>query len=129
MSFARHDAVHVVYGCGTTLPQELVVKLGSLFGGSGGTGGTGCTVGTVGFGVLRGYFLHEAQDIHRRLTWAVVLHALWWSVVTVPRTITRCWRQRRRWPWAEDEAGLQRPLNALRAAYGTKVAGPLTLFD
>jgi hypothetical protein len=35
--FRSHDVVHVVYGCGTSMPDEAVVKLASLFGTTGGT--------------------------------------------------------------------------------------------
>jgi hypothetical protein len=34
--FRSHDVVHVIYGCGTSMPDEAVVKLASVFGTSGG---------------------------------------------------------------------------------------------
>lgn len=33
--FRSHDAVHVVYGCGTSMPDEAIVKLASIFGTTG----------------------------------------------------------------------------------------------
>lgn len=41
--FRSHDAVHVVYGCGTSMSDEAIVKLASIFGTRG------------GLDVLRGY--------------------------------------------------------------------------
>lgn len=46
--FRCHDVVHVVYGCSTSMPDEAVVKLASLFG------------TTAGFQVLKGYRLNES---------------------------------------------------------------------
>ncbi|CAN7768405.1 ubiquinone biosynthesis protein COQ4 [Variovorax sp. LjRoot175] len=51
--FRCHDAVHVVFGCGTTLNDEAVVKMASIFG------------TTAGLKVLKGYRLHESLDIYR----------------------------------------------------------------
>lgn len=45
--FRCHDAVHVVYGCGTSLDDEAVGKIASMLG------------TTAGLGVLRGYSSRE----------------------------------------------------------------------
>jgi hypothetical protein len=108
--FRCHDVVHVVFGCDTSLPREAVVKLSSLFGTTG------------GFSVLRGYRLHESIDIYRRLDPVEALTTILRSVVIVPRTLIRCLRQRKRWPWAEFARHLDSPLHALRAEYGIRVA-------
>lgn len=109
--FRCHDAAHVVFGCGTTLPHEAVVKLSSIFGTTG------------GFSVLRGYRLHESIDIYRRLGVGEVLATLAQSLFIVPRTVYRCLRQRRRWPWSDFEAEMDVPLGTLRAGYGIRVPG------
>jgi hypothetical protein len=95
----------VVFGCGTSLRHEAVVKLASIFGSSG------------GFGVLRGYRLHEAFDTYRRLDLAEMLATIALSPWIVARTLWRCLRQTRRWPWSDFDALLDRPLDALRAEY------------
>lgn len=59
--FRCHDVVHVLYGCDTSLTDEAVVKLSSIFGTS------------AGFGVLKGYSLYEAIDIYRELELGEVL--------------------------------------------------------
>ena len=53
--FRCHDAVHVVFGCGNALSDEAIVKVASVCGTSG------------RFGVLRGYRLHESQQIYQKL--------------------------------------------------------------
>lgn len=108
--FRCHDAVHVLYGCDTSLPDEAVVKLSSIFGTS------------AGFGVLKGYSLYESIDIYRKLKFDEVLGTMLGAIVIVPRTIWRCLRQRKRWPWSDFNAHLQTPLCDLRAAFGIRVA-------
>ena len=109
--FRCHDAAHVVFGCGTTLPQEAVVKLSSLFG------------TTAGLSVLRGYRLHESVEIYKKLGVRDILATLAAAVLLVPKTIGRCLRQRKRWPWNEFADGMDVPLGQLRAGYGIKVPG------
>lgn len=108
--FRCHDAAHVVFGCGTTLADEIVVKISSLFG------------TTAGWSVLRGYRLHESIDIYRRLRVLDVLRAVAQAVVLVPRTLLRCLRQRRRWPWSEFDAYSSLPLAQIRRQFGIRVA-------
>lgn len=108
--FRCHDAVHVVFGCDTSLPREAVVKLSSFFGTTG------------GFSVMRGYRLHESIDIYQRLGRVDVLTTILRAAVIVPRTLYRCLRQHKRWPWAEFSHHLDSPLHALRAEYGIRVA-------
>jgi hypothetical protein len=108
--FRCHDAVHVVFGCGTTLDDEAVVKIASIFG------------TTAGLKVLKGYRLHESLDIYRQLRVADVLRSITHSVIVVPRTIRRCLSQRARWPWADHQQYLHTPLCELRQQFGITVA-------
>jgi len=89
--FRSHDIVHVLYGCGTSMPDEAIVKLASLFGTTG------------GMQVLRGYMHHETLDIYRRLPWTSTLVALIAAPCLIARTVWRCSRQPGRLPWAENE--------------------------
>ena len=109
--FRCHDVAHVVFGCGTSLPHEAVVKLSSIFG----------TTGSLS--VLRGYRRHESVDIYRRLALSDIVVTVISSVVIVPRTIVRCLRQRKRWPWSGHSAHLHVALADLRSEYGIRVAG------
>lgn len=109
--FRCHDVAHVVFGCNTSLPHEATVKLCSVFG------------TTAGFAVLRGYRLHESVDIYRTLGVASIAATVLESVIIVPRTVVRCLRQRKRWPWDGFSDHRDVPLGRLRAEFGIVVAG------
>ena len=108
--FRCHDAVHVVFGCGNALDDEVVVKIASILGTSG------------GIGVLRGYRLHESLDIYRKLRAGDVLRSMARSVILVPRTVIRCLRQTRRWPWDDFDRYAGVPLAKIREEFGIRVA-------
>ena len=108
--FRSHDMVHVLYGCGTNMPDEAVVKLASLFGTTG------------GFHVLRGDVNHETLDIYTKLPLGGTLLAFACAPYLIVRTLWRCARQRRRWPWAENQQYLETPLDELRSQFGIRVA-------
>ena len=108
--FRSHDTVHVVYGCGTSMPDEAIVKLSSMFGTTG------------GLGVLRGYVNHETLDIYTKLPLGSTLLALVSSPYLIVRTLWRCAWQHKRWPWVAYEQHLNTPLYELRSLFGIKVA-------
>lgn len=110
--FRCHDVAHVVFGCNTELDDEAVVKLSSIFG------------TTAGFGVLRGYRLHESRQIYQQLPLGATLASIAHSAFIVPRTIRRCLRQRARWPWCGYERFLTVPLRQIREEFGIRVARP-----
>lgn len=108
--FHCHDVVHVLYGCGTSMPAEAVVKIASIFGTTG------------GLSVLRGYRLHESLDIYRRLPLRSTLLALLAAPYLIARTVWRCARQPEAWPWQEHQQYMNVPLRELRARFGIHVA-------
>ena len=108
--FRSHDTVHVVYGCGTTMLDEAVVKLSSLLGTTG------------GLAVLRGYANYETLDIYTKLPVGGTVLAVLTSPYLIVRTLWRCARQTQRWPWVEHQEYLDVPLNELRSKFGIKVA-------
>lgn len=108
--FHSHDTVHVLYGCGTTMPDEAVVKLSSLLGTTG------------GLAVLRGYTNHETLDIYTKLPLGSTILALLSAPYLILRTLWRCSRQTQRWPWVEHQHFMNVPLNELRSQFGIKVA-------
>lgn len=108
--FRCHDTVHVVYGCGTALHDELIVKLSSIFGTTG------------GFGVLKGYQLYESRQIYKKLNVAEILLTILQSPYIVSRTLTRCLRQRGRWPWGSFGRYLHVPLSEVRREFSICVA-------
>jgi hypothetical protein len=108
--FRCHDTAHVVFGCGTALDDEAVVKIASIFG------------TTAGWGVLKGYRLHESRRIYRELRVMDMLASIAHAIVLVPRTIARCRAQRARWPWDDHQPYLHTPLQELRRHFGITVA-------
>lgn len=108
--FRSHDTVHVLYGCGTTMPDEAVVKLSSLMGTTG------------GLAVLRGYTDHETLDIYTKLPLGSTMLALLSAPYLIVRTLWRCSRQVQRWPWVEHRQFMDVPLNEIRSKFGIKVA-------
>jgi hypothetical protein len=108
--FRSHDIVHVLYGCSTTMPDEAVVKLSSLFGTTGGAH------------VLRGYTNHETLDIYTKLPLGDTVLAVAMSPYLIVRTLWRCKRQRQRWPWVENQQYMDTLLVELRSMFGIKVA-------
>lgn len=109
--FRSHDVAHVVFGCNTTLPHEMVVKLSSIFG------------TTAGLSVLKGYAMHESAEIYRELAFTDIVRTFFRALIIVPRTIVQCHRQSRRWPWGEFQEYSETPLSRLRAEFGITVAG------
>lgn len=107
--FSAHDAVHVVFGCGTSLREEAAVKVASIFG------------TTAGWSVLRGYSLHESAAIYRRLRFLEVIRTMAEGFVLVPRTIRACRAQRELWPWHAHEKFMSVPLGAIRARFNIQV--------
>jgi hypothetical protein len=77
--FRSHDAVHVVYGCGTSMLDEAIVKLASIFGTTG------------GIRVMRGYVHHETLDIYRKLPVMGTVQALLAAPYIVVRTAGAAW--------------------------------------
>ena len=108
--FRSHDTVHVLFGCGTSMPDEAVVKLVSLFGTTGGVQ------------VLRGYVNHETLDIYTKLPLGSTLLALVTAPYLIIRTLWRCTMQKQRWPWVENQQFLGTQLVELRSTFGITVA-------
>lgn len=108
--FRCHDAAHVVFGCGTALSDEAIVKISSIFGTSG------------GFKVLHGYQLHESQQIYWKLGSIEILSTALQAFILAPRTVFRCVRQKRRWPWNDFDRYLNVSLDDIRQEFGIRVA-------
>jgi hypothetical protein len=106
--FQSHDVAHVVFGCTTTLVDEAMVKLWSIFGTTG------------GFDVLRGYRLPESKEIYKPIGWSDVVRTAIGSLVVLPQVLWRCLRMRKRWPWAAFQAYFEKPLVEIRREFGIR---------
>ena len=92
------------------MPDEAIVKLASLFGTDG------------GLQILRGYTHFETLDIYRKLPLRSTLLALLLAPYLIARTLWRCARQTRRWPWKDHGRFMNLPLSEVRAQFRIKVA-------
>jgi hypothetical protein len=108
--FRCHDTAHVVFGCGTNLNDEVVLKISSIFGTTGGAG------------ILRGYRLHESRRIYSSIRASEIIYTALASFVLVPRTIIRCWLMTKRWHWTDYEMYMEAPLQDVRKEFGIRVA-------
>ena len=107
--FRCHDAAHVVFGCDTTLLNEMIVKIWSFFGTTG------------GFGLVRDYGLPESQEIYETLAWSEIARVSLHAIVLVPLVIVRARRMRKRWPWSEFDRYLATPLAEIRHEFGIEL--------
>ena len=107
--FRCHDAVHVAYGCGTSLADEAYVKICSIWG------------TTAGLRVLEGYRLYEARRIYATLTVSEVVRSLGGAAISVPLAIGCCLRQTQRWPWDGFQEFGGMPLGRIRRRFGIRV--------
>lgn len=107
--FGCHDAVHVVYGCGTSLAEEAYVKICSIWG------------TTAGLRVLSGYRLYESRQIYARLSVSEAFRGIGGSAISVPLAIACCLRQTQRWPWDGFQEFGGVPLAQIRSRFGIRV--------
>lgn len=108
----RHDVLHVLFGLDTSLRQEAMVDLWTVFG------------STARWADMVEYLrLPEEQEILREIGfWRVVATALAAAPDAV-RIACAARRLKRKWPWDGHRALLDRPVTELRAEFGVAV-GP-----
>ena len=108
--FRRHDIGHVVFGCDTSLMGE---PLADIF----------CICGSdVRLSEYMEYSrLPEAQQVFKEAgLWALV-DATIRSIPGMFVALWRCYRMPRKWPFWDNDAWLDVPLNELRAHFGIRV--------
>ncbi len=108
--FARHDIAHIVFGCDTSVSNEAMVDVWTMF---------GTDVGIVEY--LRYLRTQEATNIIFEMgAWKMLLA----SVRAVPlliRAFRATRRMHKRWPWADHDRYLDTPLHDLRAEFGIEL--------
>ncbi len=112
--FRRHDVTHVVFGCDTTLPQEAMIDMWSIFGSD------------VGVGAYLKYLkADEAKTIFETMGYWNVLVGAIRATPALFRIYRASRRMHKKWPWADYDKYLDTPLNELRAEFGISlVSGP-----
>lgn len=103
--FRCHDAAHVVFGCTTSLLQEGVLKIWSLFG------------TTKGFALLNDYALPESKEIYQTLSPGSIVRTAVGMLTLAPGVIVRSRQMRMRWPWHDFEQYATAPLVEIRREY------------
>jgi ubiquinone biosynthesis protein Coq4 len=105
--FELHDAAHVVFGCDTSLHDEVLIDTWTLF---------GSDIGLLQY--AKYLELPEAREV-------VMDIGLWRTTVTlfrmlpeVFRTIRRARSMRSKWPWQDHAEFLNRPLSEVRRELG-----------
>lgn len=109
--FRSHDICHVVFGLGTTLDDEALADMRTLF---------SCDVG------LRRYCAYLAQDREARALFKELGYArsVWITLLALPRIVRAAFEARRmtkRWPWQPPDAYLDRSLAELRREFAIRV--------
>lgn len=99
----------MVFGCGTTLTNEAMVKIWSFFG------------TTAGLSLIRAYRSSESKEIYERIRWGYVPETALRSMVNIPRVLFRCQRMHKRWPWSDFERYTHVPLARIRREFGIRV--------
>jgi len=107
--FRCHDAAHVVFGCSTTLTNEVMVKTWSFFG------------TTAGLSLIRDYRSPESKEVYEQIKWGDVPDIALRSIVNFPLVLFRCLRMRKRWPWSDFERYADVRLAEIRREFGIKV--------
>lgn len=107
--FRCHDAAHVVFGCSTTLTNEVMVKIWSFFG------------TTAGLSLVRDYRSPESREIYEQIKWTDVPATALASLVNVPLVLFRCARMRKRWPWTDFERYENVRLDEIRREFAIRV--------
>jgi hypothetical protein len=109
--FRSHDICHVIFGLDTTLDDEAMADVRTLF---------SCDVG------WRRYARYmtgdpEAKAIFKELGYA---KAVWTTIRLIPRilrAVAEAVRMRKRWPWTPPEVYQGRTLSDLRNEFGIRV--------
>ena len=107
--FRCHDVIHVVFGCGLTLEDEMIVKLCSFLGSTGGRH------------VFAFYRLPESKEIYDQINVRQIARTALQTLVVVPKTLVICMKMKARWPWNDFEHFLEKPLCELRGEFGINV--------
>jgi len=108
--FLYHDTAHVVFGCGTSLFGEGIVKIFTIWG------------TTLGFwGHLAGYSEANAFSLFRQYSVRHLARNIGRLILAGPRAIVRARRMTKPWPWSDHSQYLDMPLEDIRREFNIKV--------
>lgn len=104
--FRQHDAGHVVFGCDTSLRGESLIDTWTVF---------GTTAGLRGY--LRYFRYPQVNQIFSDVGYGRIAVELLRCLPDVVRVLARSRRLAERWPWADYEPHLDRPLADIRRQF------------
>ena len=111
--FEKHDIAHVVFGCDTSLRQEVLIDFWTLFGSS------------VG---VREYLAYlrtpEAAQVFLDAGIVRSLVEFGRSLGDVAKVIRRARKMTSPWPWRDHEQFMDTPLDELRRQLGIEILRP-----
>ena len=103
----RHDTAHVVLGLNTSLRQEALVDLWTIFGTD------------ARWQDMTAYLrLAEEMEIIRQIGWVGMTVSTLRAVWDMPGVVYHTRHQKRKWPWRDYHELLDEPIAALRLSYG-----------
>lgn len=112
--FRSHDTVHVVFGCDTTIHDEVLADMWTIFGSD------------LGFHSYLDYLDPLKDDLQNIIDDIGYSRFFWQSVNAIPdalRVIYRAWRMRQKWRWRDHRDFVNLPLSQLRDQLNIRVIG------
>lgn len=105
-----HDIAHVVFGCGTTLYGEGVVKIWTTFG------------TTLSFWkVAKGYNDASAFQLFKQYSIEHIFQNIVRLLSVIPKTIVRAKQMSKPWPFTDYKVYLDRPLSEIREEFNIQI--------
>lgn len=109
--FHCHDMCHVIFGLDTTLDDEALADMRTMF---------SCDVGVRRYAE---YLMHDRQAkiLFKELG---IIKSIWVTVLAVPRicrAAKQAWQMKKRWPWVPPDSYQDRSLAELRQEFGIRV--------
>lgn len=105
-----HDAIHVLFGCPTTLVGEVIAHAWTAFGTT---------------AKLSDLHRVTSHNDHRKVMSQIghwrLLRVWFRSLPRIAMTLLNAWRMTRRWPVEELAAHLDRPLDEIRREFGIRL--------
>ena len=108
--FKRHDIIHVLFGCSTSLHDETLADTWTIFG------------STIKLREYFGYLNYsETTDILKQIQVSSIIRETLGAIPDVFKVIGRCRKMPKKWNWADYEAYLNHSLKELRDEYGIQI--------
>ena len=109
--FRCHDMCHVIFGLDTTLDDEALADIRTMF---------SCEVGVWRYAQ---YLMHDRQAkiLFKEIG---IPRSIWVTVLAVPRifrSAKQAWQMKKRWPWVPPDSYQNRSLADLRREFGIRV--------